>query len=225
MKKSLYPVLLALLCFSLQSCFVFGIHQHVSWKTNDAYKRLYKHYNIKNEQELHLDTLYDVSMKKLYANEQQMRHDHLQPVEYMIFNKQGQMVCFDVNCYVHINLLLCGQWNHEKLFDKYPAGSMCKVDSLMTLQQLNGLVLDNNDKPINIDATNYDYVQVVFFNTVLYRVSKELIRTLHHQDYHGYKVKTLYINSDNNLLWSAADSTNKEMVRRKLKQMKGHQQS
>jgi len=203
--KNIYIGCVAILLLLLQGCFIFGIKSHFKERNNSGYKKLYSRNHIKNQQELYLDTSFYKAMSQTYKNDKQALHDHLQPVQYLLFNRQGYLQSFMINCFVHTNLLLYGNWNYNHEFDTFPTHTQRPLNSLLTLQQFNGLIRDTSGRAIKFD-TSYDYTEIVIFGSLFYRAGKELIQTVKHQNKNGYKVRTYYVNGDNQSLWRTKEA-------------------
>ncbi len=212
-QRLVFLIILLVIIITQSGCFVFGVKTHLNWKNHPNYKRLYAHYHIKHEQELFLDTSFGIQMRKFYKKNKEQLHDHIQPVQYLLFNKEGRLVSYIINCYIPTNILLIPRWGKGKNFDTFPTKTFVPIDSGFTLADFSKLVKDTSGNNLVIPPPSYDYIELVVFNSALYRVSRSLIKVVKHQDKKGYKVKTFFINSDNSFVFDQSDSTAKRKIR------------
>lgn len=122
--------------------------------------------------------------------------NHHQPLQALYFDKSGQMVSFQVNCYAggFPNL----KWDRNKILTTFPPKQQAPIDSILPLaKQLKYL------RPLSgttsLTTTNYDFVVVVYWSRFMGRQSKRLIHLI--QDNcklsGGKQVKIIYANNDN----------------------------
>ena len=124
------------------------------------------------------------------------RKNHYQPLQAMYFDRQGNLISFYVNCYAggFPNL----KWNREGSFDVFPPKTQAPLDDILPYGKLSGYLtpLGSSATP---DASDYDYIVVIFWNRFMLRQSKRLINVIRENCRLGrkYHVKIIYVNDDN----------------------------
>jgi len=122
--------------------------------------------------------------------------NHYQPLQALYYDNKGNLISFHVNCYAggFPNL----KWNREGSFDIFPPKTQAPVDSILPLKKLMGFLepLTSSQK---INAEQYDYIVIIFWNRFMKRQSKRLIRTVQEncRMEKNKTIRTIYVNDDN----------------------------
>ncbi|NCA20765.1 MAG: hypothetical protein EBS86_06460 [Crocinitomicaceae bacterium] len=122
--------------------------------------------------------------------------NHYQPLQALYYNKTGQLLSFQVNCYVggFPNL----KWNRNETLTTFPPKQQAPIDSIVQLgTQMN--YLNPLSKTEKFSMESYDYIVIIYWNRFMGRQSKRLIRFIIDNcklEEKG-KIKIIYANSDN----------------------------
>jgi hypothetical protein len=212
---------------------LLGVDSTPEWKTDKEIAREAHKHKISPDNNLLLDTaIYyhqlNETYSKLFAeldfseidsseyfNLQRAFKDDSQPVQFRLFNKDGQEIFKIVNCYVDPPIPM--DWNVDGCFDKFPP--QIDVESLnshyFNLDFLLALSSSLSQKKIDISGLPLaDYYGVILWNDFFQRPSRKLIKTV--QKYiedSGQSVYLVYVNNHNAFLWQAMNAKTKEEVK------------
>ncbi|NBX78943.1 MAG: hypothetical protein EBQ94_00935, partial [Flavobacteriales bacterium] len=120
--------------------------------------------------------------------------NHYQPLQALYYNKTGQLLSFQVNCYVggFPNL----KWNRNETLTTFPPKQQAPIDSIVQLgTQMN--YLNPLSKTEKFSMESYDYIVIIYWNRFMGRQSKRLIRFIIDNcklEEKG-KIKIIYANS------------------------------
>lgn len=122
--------------------------------------------------------------------------NHYQPLQVLYFDRSGQMVSFQVNCYAggFPNL----KWERDNTLSTFPPKQQAPIDSILPLaEQLK--YLRPLSKTTELASDKYDYIIVVYWSKFMGRQSKRLIRFVQGNCKlsRGKQVKIIYANNDN----------------------------
>lgn len=119
--------------------------------------------------------------------------NHLQPIQCLYFDASGYPQAYYNNCYAKPGLFHL-HWNKLESFDTFPPKGNAPLDSLITAQNLAGLL-----KPLH-GAKPFQWEQrptvVVFRNRTFNRFSRDLIRQVKRNTAGRADVKVYYVNND-----------------------------
>ncbi len=197
MKRLSIVFFMAVLLLLLSSCEplilgAYGIKKYKEIKEVEILKYAAK-FHIPVEDVYLLDTSFLGYVRKFESDERYA--NHFQPLQALYFDKQGQLVSYQVNCYAggFPNL----KWNRNDNFGTFPPKQQAPLDSIVNLEkQMQFLQKLVQTKPFL--AKDYNYVVVVFWSRVMGRQSKRLIRFVQENAKlaTGGKVKVVYVNVD-----------------------------
>lgn len=105
---------------------------------------------------------YILSMNKIHTAEQ--LRNHYQPLQAVYYNKQGQLVSFHTNCYAgaYGNDSIPLNWNHHKIFEKFPPKTSTPIDSILPLSKHLQYIQTFDRKPIDTAGfAEFDYTIIV----------------------------------------------------------------
>lgn len=164
-------------------------------------------FNIPKADSYELDTSFSSYLFSLDTTRyKQQIKNHYQPLQAIYFDKSGQMVSFQVNCYAggFPNL----KWERDNTLSTFPPKQQAPIDSILPLaEQLK--YLRPLSQTTDLAADKYDYIIVVYWSKFMDRQSKRLIHFI--QDNcklsRGKQVKIIYANNDN--VFSLDDKKNK----------------
>lgn len=122
----------------------------------------YDIYKLSNDYQLYLDSS--------YGDSSDMKHRLIQPIQYLLFNSEGNLLVHSINCnapgFPNLN------WNTGGAFEVFPPKSLAEVDSSFSIEQLMPYF-----KPIEISHRrdgDAQYICVVFWNRFMGRQSRRL---------------------------------------------------
>jgi hypothetical protein len=198
-RKNLYIFCLLFGVFFLSSCSqliltAYGIKQTGTYQ-NQEIEKLCKKYNVPANACYTLDTAYLgflFQQDSLYTKDQ--INNHLQALQVLYFNENGQLTSYHVNCYAggFPNL----NWNRTGAFNTFTPTTTCPVDSIVSLDtQLKYI------QPLVSKSTfTKNKIHVfVFWNHFMGRQSKRLIELVkqNSQLTNANNLEIHYINNDN----------------------------
>ncbi|MES2589264.1 MAG: hypothetical protein V4622_09795 [Bacteroidota bacterium] len=200
MKKLLILTLL-ILAFHLTSCMsilqsIYGIKDPKIISDTEIIKSS-KKFKVDQNTSYKLDTSYYSFIINLDTNLFKVqRKNHIQPLQALYFNSQGELVKFYINCYAggFPNL----DWNRDGNLETFLPKDQAPVDTILNLQKLVNFL-----RPVktstNQDFENQDYNVFVFWSKCTKRHSKRLIRSIKENISlaKSTKVKIYYVNYDN----------------------------
>jgi len=122
-------------------------------------------------------------------------HDMGQPLQYMLFNKDDQLISYFINCYAKgfPNL----KWNKGGIFDVFPPRSQSPIDTAVSWSSLQAHFIWLTPKQTGL---NSNYTCVVYWDHLMGRQSRRLIKTVL-RNYKTYDPKEsihlVFVNNDN----------------------------
>lgn len=123
--------------------------------------------------------------------------NHIQPLQALYFNAQGQLVKFYLNCYAggFPNL----KWNRNGNLDTFLPKDQAPTDTLLDLEKQLSFLKPVGVSPKEISIQNYDYLVFVYWNKCTKRHSRSLIKNINKNisKATNTKVKLIYVNYDN----------------------------
>ncbi|MDR2840116.1 MAG: hypothetical protein LBV75_02465 [Paludibacter sp.] len=191
-------LLFTVLATSCESVFlkIYGVSEINKVETVDNILKVAKSYNIANENIYELDTAFykSLELQKDTSNAGIIKN-HLQPLQAMYFDKNGQMTAFYINCYAEgfPNL----NWNQNNNFNVFPPVQQIglSVDTLITFSKLQPYLTQISGNQQEIDG---DYFVVVFWSKAFGRQSKHLVEIVKKNiELAQCKVNTMFVFSDN----------------------------
>ena len=156
-----------------------------------------KKYHIPREADFTLDTAYLKFLSSFDSSiyKEQVKN-HYQPLQALYYNRKGQLVSFQVNCYAggFPNL----DWNRNGNMTIFPPKQQAPLDKIMPLDTLREYLEPLSQSKINSNR-NDDYTVVVFWSIFMGRQSKRLIHTVQDNLQLGTnkRIRVLYVNTDN----------------------------
>ena len=154
-------------------------------------------YNIPLIDNYKLDTAYLTFLSSLDStNFKEQIKNHYQPLQVLYYDKTGQLESFQINCYAggFPNL----DWKRDSIFETFPPQKQAPIDSIFPLDiQIKHLQPLSQTNSFSIEY--YDYIVIVFWNRLMGRQSKRLIQYVQENIKlaRDYKVKIIYVNTDN----------------------------
>lgn len=198
---SVLTIMILTCVFGLTSCSgiftgIYGMKkmEKVDEKTILHYSQKYK---IPLENSYQLDTTYISYLASLDTTQYKVQvKNHYQPLQALYYNKSGQLLSFQANCYAggFPNL----KWNRNETMTIFPPKQQAPIDSIVPLEiQLKYLL--PLSKTESISANDYDYIVVVYWSKFMGRQSKRLIRFTQRNSTLATdkRVKIIYANTDN----------------------------
>ncbi len=180
MKKSKIILLfLSLLIFS--SCNTLLIRTYgikaPKQRTTEEIQKIAKKRNIPSDHLFILDSSYQSFINSFDTSQWLIRKNHLQPLQALYFDKNGEMVSWFTNCYAggFPNF----KWNRTGNLNSFVPATRAPIDSVTNLaMQLEYIKTLNETKP-NADYFNTaDYNVVIYWNVFMGRQSKRLIKCI-----------------------------------------------
>ncbi|HNR49456.1 MAG TPA: hypothetical protein PKN14_09445 [Bacteroidia bacterium] len=122
--------------------------------------------------------------------------NHLQPLQALYYDKSGQLISFQINCYAggFPNL----KWNRNKIMEAFPPSQQAPLDSILRLDtQFNYI------KSLSQTKSDYreksDYTVIVYWSKFMGRQSKRFIRYIQNNIHLASEknIKVIYVNTDN----------------------------
>lgn len=123
--------------------------------------------------------------------------NHVEPLQLLYYNAQGELVSFHINCYTggFPNL----KWDRDRAMQTFVPKQQAPLDNLLPLDSLYKYILPSQHTE-TFSASKNDYTVVVFWADYMGRQSKRLIKyakknvALAPKD---NQVKVIYVNVDN----------------------------
>ncbi len=159
--------------------------------------RFSKKYDVSQTDNYELDTSYVSFLFSFDTTKyKEQVKNHYQPLQALYYDKKGQLISFQINCYAggFPNL----HWNRDNIMTTFPPQQQAPVDSIIPLDiQLKYLRPLSRTNSFSIK--NYDYIIFVYWNIFMGRQSKRLIHSVQENcKLSGdKKVKIIYVNTDN----------------------------
>ena len=145
-----------------------------------------------------LDSVFRNFYEKIGRLNEQVMHDHVQPLQINVYNANGQLISFHINCYA--GGLIHLRWNVNGRFDSIPPKTAIPVDTTMNASRHLSMILNyKTGLRLSDNSEKYDYLFVVHWCVFWKRQSKGLVKfvekyKLAHRE---YKIKVVYVNDDN----------------------------
>jgi len=177
---------------------LYGIKADYTIVNDKNLVQLSQEYDIPLEDWYELDfSYYDFILsfdKDIYIEEM---NNHLQPLQALYFNSEGELISYHVNCDMggFPNL----KWNKNNTFNTFVPETQTTLDTLISFEALSQYLTPTIYSK-SFSHLNYDYTVVVVWADYMGRQSKRLCRSIRenvnlaHAD---KKVKTVYVNVDN----------------------------
>jgi hypothetical protein len=156
-----------------------------------------KKFKVEQSANYSLDTSYFSFIMDLDTNKFKVeRKNHIQPLQALYFDSEGQLVKFYINCYAggFPNL----NWNYDGNLETFLPKDQAPLDTIINFQKLAPFL-----KPVNRlskvnELSNYDYYVVVFWTKCMKRHSKRLIKSIQENvsKAKSHKVKLIYVNNE-----------------------------
>lgn len=215
---------------------LLGIDVSPDWNTDKQIAKQAKAYDIPTAYNLVLDTAtYRRELKNLYSDTlnhtnitnldssyyktlKKARNDDRQPTQFRLFNQDGIEIFKMVNCYVDPPIPM--NWNVEGCFDAFPPKT--SIESLnIHLFQLDFLLSHsaylNKQKFDYASLPKAEYYGVIIWNDFFKRPSRKLIKTTReYVEKSSESIALIYINNQNQFVWSVADAEEKEKIKIKI---------
>ena len=122
------------------------------------------------------------------------KRNHLQPLQALYFDNNGDLISYHVNCYAggFPNL----KWNRNNNFDTFPPKTVVTNDTILSFNKLSGSIISIDNKKYK-SQTKYDYNIVVFWSIRMGRQSKRLIKYVQENaELTNKRVNIIYANVD-----------------------------
>ncbi len=157
-----------------------------------------KSFNVDQTANYRLDTTYLSYILNLDTVQlKAQRKNHLQPLQALYFNSQGQLVKFYINCYAggFPNI----KWNRNGNLETFLPKDQAPIDTILNLKKQVHYLRPVCSSTSEIINENQDYYVFVYWNKCTKRHSKRLIRSIKQNVAMSTKtkVKTIYVNYDN----------------------------
>lgn len=158
-----------------------------------------KDYNIPQRNLFTLDSSYFSFLKNIDTLKVENHHSYMsdrsQPLQALYYDKKGELVSYQINCYAggFPNL----KWNRNGNFETFTPKIQARLDSTLTLKKY--LTFFNKVSTSKIvSPDDYDYVIVVYWNRFMGRQSKRLVRYVQENAKlsKNKSVKIIYVNND-----------------------------
>jgi len=199
MKKNSFFIFLFLICIFSSSCnslfyLAYGIHEPKVLSANSI-KKLSNKYGISAAKNYELKVGYYEFLKALDSNTYNAQiQNHLQPLQALYYNPNGQMISYHVNCYAggFPNL----NWNQEGAFNTFPPKTIAPLDSILSLDQLKKYLNPISENQI---FSPKPYPVVVFWNRMMGRQTKRLIKLVKEnaKGINNEDIDWYFVNNDN----------------------------
>ncbi|MCL1867326.1 MAG: hypothetical protein FWF72_00015, partial [Paludibacter sp.] len=144
-----------------------------------------------------LDTNFYHFLKSTSKEDSVIVRHHLQPLQVMYFNKEGNMIAFYINCdaggFPNIN------WNGNHNFDVFPPAGKhyTPLDTVVTFQKLENFLIPVKNYTPEYNQ-NADYYVCVFWSKLMGRQSKRLIKLIQQNVQLSQEAtKVIFVNTDN----------------------------
>lgn len=200
--KVLKLFILLSLALSLSSCMsimqsIIGI-KDPKRLTDKEVTKCSKAFDIPQNYNYRLDTSYlDFVLKLDTTQFKAQRKNHVQPLQALYFNSEGQLVKFYINCYAggFPNL----KWNRDGMLDTFLPKDQAPIDTVLNLKRQLSYLKPACESTTEFVEKDFDYCVVVYWNKCTKRHSKRLIKSIQYNVGKAAtkKVKVLYANYDN----------------------------
>jgi hypothetical protein len=157
-----------------------------------------KSFKVDKNASYRLDTTYLSYILNLdTAKFKAQRKNHIQPMQALYFNANGQLVKFYINCYAGGILKL--KWNRNKNLETFLPKDQAPIDTLLDLKKQISYLRPLGASPHDILAENADYYVFIYWSKCTKRHSKRLIRCIKRNVAKATteKVKTIFVSYDN----------------------------
>ena len=145
-----------------------------------------------------LDSSFLKFFEKTYITNEQIAHDHLQPLQINVYSAKGELISFHINCYADGFMYL--KWNTKGNFNSFPPITAAPLDTMLTRRR-HLKMIRNYKTGMRLSDTfeDYDYLFIVHWNVFMKRQSKRLVKFIEKYKTANaqYKIKVLYVNDDN----------------------------
>lgn len=210
---------------------LLGVDTKPEWYSQNDILKSAKKYEINSTQLLILDTAsyfdkiktdFNERMSKITINdsvtiqlEERVFKDDYQPAQFRLFDKQGKELFKLVNCYVDPPIPM--NWNVQNCFDSFPFKTNYKSLAIHHFDL--AYILENTHNLKNESVTldhlpQSDYYAIIFWNDVLKRPSKKLIKLTRKKIAKLNKdIHVLYINNHNAFIWNSIDDKTKKELK------------
>ena len=177
---------------------MYGVNRSVTYISQENIESLAKKYNIPLSDWFELDTLY---LHFIRSHDEEIhfrsRRDHMQPLQALYFDSNGDLISFHTNCYAggFPNL----RWNRYRVLNTFPPETMAPIDTLVTFGKLLPF-LNKTTHTKEIIQSDYDYIVVVFWAEFMGRQGRRLIRFVQQNvalAQENQRVRIIYVNQDN----------------------------
>jgi len=176
---------------------MYGLKSDYTILDRNNLSTLAKKHNIPLGDLYELDTLY-YNFIKSYNKDvyEENISNHLQSLQALYFDKNGDLISFHINCYAggFPNL----KWNRDKILDTFVPKTQAPLDSLVTYNNLVPYL--QPFQLTEIKQSDYDYIVAIFWADFMGRQSKRLIKAIQKNVSFATKdkrVKIIYVNLDN----------------------------
>jgi hypothetical protein len=174
-----------------------GLHEPVNKSELQIEQAMFR-LRIPEDNTFILDTSFESYFRKVGKVQEQIAHDHLQPLQVSVYNAKGDFIFFHINCYASgfPNL----KWNDKGQFDSIPPHGGVFPDTTMDKVRHLSMILNFKiHQTVSDDFSKYDYLFIVHWNIFWKRQSKRLVKFLEqykamHPD---FNIKIIYVNNDN----------------------------
>jgi len=156
-----------------------------------------KQYKIPYQDSYQLDTSYFSFMSNLDSDKYGSQiKNHLQPLQALYYNQEGELLSFHINCYAggFPNL----KWDRNDIFSTFPPKEQAPIDRILSLADHMKFAKPMSQTE-NLSIVNFDNIVIVYWSRFMGRQSKRLINYVQANERLAYdrKVKIVYINADN----------------------------
>lgn len=185
---------------------MYGVHEEYTPISDSNRLQMAKRYGVSADVWCELDVLFAEHLLDTYyvgrdtAEQNTFRpllNNHLQPLQALYFDRNGQIVSYHVNCYADgfPNL----RWNQKHAFDVFPPVTVAPPDTLVRLGSLLHHIKSPCGDSIKSHTETADYTVVVMWPVFMGRQSKRLIRIVKKnlQLADSLQVNVLFVNNDN----------------------------
>lgn len=146
--------------------------------------------------------LYYASLLQNNPDLKSLAKDHMQPLQALYFNHEGEMVSWHINCLAG-GPLGAINWNKNHVMDVFPPLTAAHPDTLIRFADIYAML-----RPLSAeifpDTADYDYLSVVYWNQFMKRGSRKLVRTVKRnlRLATGLRIKMIWVNNDNDFATS-----------------------
>lgn len=171
----LFLVLLFLMTMTSCQTVLLRLYGVKNYKTVDEeliFKKA-KQYNVPKDKMYYADSSYFAYFRSLDTTRKQVAKDRQQPLQACYYDRAGNLISFQINCYAggFPNL----KWNRNGIFKTFVPKQQAPLDTLLSLDQHLEFISPISDETV-IPVEEYDYVVLVHWTVLFGRQSKRLIR-------------------------------------------------